>query len=438
MNLYLSREPYLLDEGVPQLPTEIILLGEEFEDRLRVQYTRNTGPYRKLLPYLEENWGLSRLVVTADDDTIYPRNWLTDLLAAHQSLGCSIAFRGHRMVIEDQQFAPYRTWMRSTIVQNPSLLIVGTGKDGILYDTAFFPKSVLDIDAAMRLAPTADDLWLRWNLARNGVPTFVINTDYRTPLDGVSYDASLYMTYNSNGGNNKAISDLDQYFQQTFNFDLKLVGQLPLNGFLDPAKSDAPEAFKHERPLVNDETFADVRSEAALPSRVGLSECWSLDFKAMNSDVHGKVNPDPSGGLRLQWQGAPKFVRLWQNIELSEAELKDAVAAEINLTLEANIRDKAILNSVIIKEGEMGDGLTHKLKLSPAVLNRAGAMRIRAYADGLRLGQQRCQLRIEFNQSAQELVVRSVQGKLIVTPVIGPKSTTSLLPRCSQPDSSQL
>jgi len=93
IHLYLSREPYLLDKGVTELPEDIQQLQREAAGRLKIQFCPNWGPYRKLLPYLRANWGSSKLVVTVDDDTIYPPDWLEGLVAAYHTYRCVIGYR---------------------------------------------------------------------------------------------------------------------------------------------------------------------------------------------------------------------------------------------------------------------------------------------------------------------------------------------------------
>jgi hypothetical protein len=220
IHLYLSREPYLLDKGITELTPEIIALQQEAGDRLKIQFCPNWGPYRKLLPYLRENWGYSKLVVTVDDDTIYPPDWLQGLVDAYDTYRCVIGFRGHRINIRNDQIAPYRSWMRTRIEENPSLFILPTGKDGVLYNTAFFPINVLNIEDAVKIAPTVDDLWFRWHLLLNRIPVSVINVDYKTgTLEETDYDSSLYLNFNKGGGNDVAVDALQGYFRERFDFD---------------------------------------------------------------------------------------------------------------------------------------------------------------------------------------------------------------------------
>lgn len=225
IRLYISREPYLLDEGIKKIPASLSSLATKSRGRLVISYCPNFGPYRKLLPYLREYWGQSRLVVTADDDTIYPKDWMAELLGAYATYRCQIASRGHRILTEGDRIAPYRNWMRTRVEENPSLLIMPTGKDGILYDTAYFPIEVLDVETAMTLAPTADDLWFRWHLARNNIPVCLVNTNYKDTFDESEYESSLYRNYNRGGNNDKAVEDIDNYFKTNVNFSLAASGE---------------------------------------------------------------------------------------------------------------------------------------------------------------------------------------------------------------------
>ncbi|MEM6409458.1 MAG: hypothetical protein AAF700_13725 [Pseudomonadota bacterium] len=226
VNLYLSRDPYMLDEGVPELPQDIVDLIDGSGGKLRCRYCENIGPYRKLIPYLYENWGLSRLVVTVDDDTIYPETWLQQMVDYYHDFGCVIAFRGHEIRFRNSALAPYKNWMRSGIQDNPSPLLLPTGKDGVLYNTAFFPIDVFNMREAKTLAPTTDDLWFRWHLALNGIRAYIINTDYtRETFAESDYESSLYLNYNISGGNDAAVERLDAYFKERHGFDIMSLGR---------------------------------------------------------------------------------------------------------------------------------------------------------------------------------------------------------------------
>ena len=217
VHLYLSHEPHLLDAGVPALPPALAAMQAHAGGRLEVRFVPNTGPYRKLLPYLRAAGGRSRLVATADDDTLYPPDWLSGLVAGWRACRCVVGYRGHRIRIEAGAPAPYRSWMQARTGPNPGRLLLPIGKEGVLYDTAFFPDAVLDTEAALRIAPTADDLWFRWHLALNRIPVFLIDGAGAGPGAGPEAPASgdsLFLRYNMAGGNDATVAALEAYIRR--------------------------------------------------------------------------------------------------------------------------------------------------------------------------------------------------------------------------------
>jgi hypothetical protein len=122
--------------------------------------------YKKLIPALELY--PDAYIATADDDQIYPRDWLSSLAAASGSV--VIAYhRAHRMRFEaDGMPATYASWEREIGDQRPDDIVVPTGVAGILYPPGAFDPRVTDRELFQTLAPTCDDLWLRWMAELNG------------------------------------------------------------------------------------------------------------------------------------------------------------------------------------------------------------------------------------------------------------------------------
>lgn len=215
--LHLSHEPWLLDDGVAEVPAGLRAL--ERAGKLDIRFVVNTGPYRKLLPWLAGHIGQDRLVVTADDDTIYPQGWLAGLLAGRQA-GVTVAHGAHAIPLRDGVVAPYGQWFREPVV-SPSLRLLPVGKDGVLYHAAEFPPEVLDVALALRLAPTGDDLWLRWHQARLGVQVAVAG---QGKLAEVGQGESLWRRYNRAGGNAAMVSALERHFGAAYGFTMAGLG----------------------------------------------------------------------------------------------------------------------------------------------------------------------------------------------------------------------
>ena len=88
----------------------------------------------------------------------------------------------------------------------------------MVYRPYYFDRSVLDIETAMRIAPTADDLWFRWHSILHGVPCYLINLQGKTFKAAPSFeqDKSLWHRYNKEGGNDLATAALETHFHDLF------------------------------------------------------------------------------------------------------------------------------------------------------------------------------------------------------------------------------
>ena len=116
--------------------------------------------YKKIVPTLKES--PNAIIVTADDDVIYPRGWLSSLYKAHLSHPEEIiCHRARRLTLNTERTAaPYRQWPNLK-EEVSSLLVFPVGVGGVLYPPHCFDSRVLDEDSFMRLAAHGDDIWLK-------------------------------------------------------------------------------------------------------------------------------------------------------------------------------------------------------------------------------------------------------------------------------------
>jgi hypothetical protein len=228
VRLHLSKQPYLLDQGCPTLTAELQRLQRDNRGRFSVVYVENTGPYRKLLPVLNEVYDYESeefrkiLIVTADDDTAYPPYFLNRLYVHYLKYRCVIGYRGRAMRFDNGKLAPYKKWQK-TIQENSSLLNVPTGKDGVLYSPLHFNPKILDISLAQQHAPKADDLWVKVHTLLSGTPSFIINRELDQEFASVTGkvpEASLYRSFNDKGGNDEAMNNLENYLMNNLNMNI--------------------------------------------------------------------------------------------------------------------------------------------------------------------------------------------------------------------------
>lgn len=221
VHVFLSREPFLLDRGWTSLPNWPELEASPFRDLLRFHFVPNVGSYRKLHPILDQmlRAGQNPVIVTADDDVIYPSNWLRTLVAEHAACGGIVAYRGHTMACDNAGIRRYKEWISEPKL-GFSLLNIATGREGVLYRPSHLDSAALDISTALRLAPTADDLWYKMH-------SLLARTPVRLLLEGLSNfpdtttpdnPDTLWRRFNAQDGNDASLRALINHLQQAHSF----------------------------------------------------------------------------------------------------------------------------------------------------------------------------------------------------------------------------
>lgn len=239
--LFLSHQSYLLDAGfkcVPWLVSALERCSQTGPIKLKVVYTDNIGPFRKLLPLAkiarDESSHDDPILITADDDTLYPRNWLCRLVEAQQRYNCVVAFRGRQILAQKGIVSPYKDWIKSgKRLRKPSLLTLPTGKDGVCYRMSHLHAGVYNQEAALANAGHADDLWFKIHTLLTGTPSVLLHSELymqfpeltkngkivnsNTKADDIE---SLFLNINKFGGNDKTLQQLDRWLQSEYSASL--------------------------------------------------------------------------------------------------------------------------------------------------------------------------------------------------------------------------
>lgn len=232
IRLYVSDAPYLLDKGIDRNDLRILKL-QKFP-LLKIEWTENIGPYRKIIPFLQSHFdqGLAqdKIFITVDDDTIYPDYFIKALYCEYSNADAVIAFRGRFITLRKGEINSYTEWELGR--KYLSMNNLPTGKDGVIYNTKFFTREFIDVGLATSLAPTADDLWIKWHTGLNGVGAIILNpeaatSDYKSfPVVDYSAeyrDVSLFKAHNSNcsnGKNDASVKELERYFLRSYGYSL--------------------------------------------------------------------------------------------------------------------------------------------------------------------------------------------------------------------------
>jgi len=144
---------------------------------LEIRYTTDYGPHKKYYPYCRSAAASPHYelpLVTADDDQLYPPEWLSALIdsAANEPLPVIVAHRAHRIKVANGVVFPYREWSWEGGNESPSYANFATGVSGVLYPLEFI-RRVGAIDSAefTELALLADDPWLHSRSVLFKIPT---------------------------------------------------------------------------------------------------------------------------------------------------------------------------------------------------------------------------------------------------------------------------
>ncbi len=172
---------------------------------LQVVSTPDYGPHKKYFPHVL-TWAnnLNRPLVTADDDMLYPRDWLLSLDQAHRDSPEMVhCFWAKTIGISLGQVVPYAGW-RDCHTDRPGFTHMAIGCSGVIYPVGLQRALAMAGDAFMSCCPKADDLWLHVNSLRNGYPVRQIRARSRKFPCIPGTESSGLVTFNeAQDGNNR-------------------------------------------------------------------------------------------------------------------------------------------------------------------------------------------------------------------------------------------
>lgn len=175
---------------------------------LSVRVCEELRSHKKYYPFMAGREADDLILVTADDDVYYPRDWLSDLTRSWQSDPSAVwCFRSRTMLLDDGRIAPYRAWPLSK-GKGPSFRLVPTGVSGVLYPPAVVEEVRSRGMQFLDLAPTADDLWLHSLAVSRGVHVRRVAHRARHFAVAPSAKGSNLMSDNLNGENDRVITRL--------------------------------------------------------------------------------------------------------------------------------------------------------------------------------------------------------------------------------------
>ena len=157
--LWLAEEQFPNKEK--DLPEKLLNLKK---NGLKIKWCKDIKSYKKLIPSFVEY--PQDIIVTADDDIFYTKDWLKRLYDAYlknpEYIHCH---RARRICFDSEnKILPYEHWQIQKETKNRSYLNFFTGGGGILYPPKSLYKDIFREELFAKLCPTADDIWF-WTMA---------------------------------------------------------------------------------------------------------------------------------------------------------------------------------------------------------------------------------------------------------------------------------
>lgn len=210
--LYLTK-----DIEISSLPKNLQMLQSKGLEIRNI--CENIKPHKKYFYAMQEF--KDSIIVTADDDVIYPKNWLESLYDSYKMHpSCISARRVHKISrCLDGSAAPYNTWTLEYRGVEPSMDLVGIGVGGVLYPPHIFDmnKEYFKKENIISNALNADDIWLKFMELEENVP--VVWVPCKTPHPYKIDDPALAQTglENENRLNNQNdiyIKNCEKFFKK--------------------------------------------------------------------------------------------------------------------------------------------------------------------------------------------------------------------------------
>ena len=212
-----------LDEKGDDLTTLPYEITRFIKNGLEIRFVKDIGPYTKVVYAFKEFY--ESIIVTADDDIYYPKNWLKYLYLSYVSNQDDIhCHRAHRVGLKYGKILPYENWEKQVEEESARYDNFLTGAGGVLYPPKCFSNEVLREDVFLKYAPSADDIWL-WVMALvHGKKIRVVKNHYKTLISTnlfrQIFGKTLY-SVNKDGQNDIQLNNLMKFYSNNILSRLK-------------------------------------------------------------------------------------------------------------------------------------------------------------------------------------------------------------------------
>jgi hypothetical protein len=212
-----SRTPTAIHLNLPSLSKregEAYRVPPEIEDDSRVTVFRcgeDVGPIMKLLPTVEREPDPDTIIVTVDDDVVYPRGMIETLLQEREALPeAALGFRGWR--VPEDGHLPGRLILHANQVTRPYQVDVLCGVSGAMYLRRHFGADFFDLSALPPEGYFVDDLCISGYLHRAGTAKHILPYPIREPFSSYIRTSRSNPLWKINDDGRNIGAMIDYYF----------------------------------------------------------------------------------------------------------------------------------------------------------------------------------------------------------------------------------
>ena len=206
--LYLSKLQFQNDKSIPsslirlkKRGLEIMMVDSDLRSHKKYFYTFSKYP--------------DDYIITIDDDIIYRKNMIQDLISGSQNSGSIVAQYCKKIKWEGDSLMPYQSWVNIVEETEPTSNIFFGSGGGVMFPPGSLHPDTINQDLFMTLCPTADDIWLNAMCHLNGsrIKKIKCPTDF-LPVMYLN-NITLEMTNNGQNQNDKQITDVINYYLES-------------------------------------------------------------------------------------------------------------------------------------------------------------------------------------------------------------------------------
>lgn len=209
------------------LPLDIIKLSKEA--KIQINWCENLKSYKKYMQLFDKN---NDVIVCADDDLLYPENWLYELYFAYINDKSVVHCHRAHIVLFNKTLLPYNLWIKSANIKNASTHLLATSGAGVLLKSDYFNEDFYNKELFSKLAPYADDIWLFFNLFLQDKKIKIVNNAYKNIVYVENTQENSLWQINKDN-NDIQINNVLSYYKD---LNKKLSSTISINNYIEEIK----------------------------------------------------------------------------------------------------------------------------------------------------------------------------------------------------------